>query len=188
MAKLVSKTYGEALFETAMEAKSADGGAKAWELMEEICQLQEILKQNPDFDKLMKHPGIPKQEKLVVLKKTLKGRVSDKLLGFLEVVITKERYGELPAIFQYFIDKMKEEQKIGVVYVTTAVELDDAQKARIQEKLLKTTSYLKVEMHYSVDAALIGGMVIRINDRVVDSSIRTKISDLTKQLLQIQLG
>ena len=45
-----------------------------------------------------------------------------------------------------------------------------------------------MEVCYSVDTALIGGMVIRINDRVVDSSIRTKINALTKQLLQIQLG
>lgn len=188
MAKLVSKTYGEALFEIAMEAKPAEGGSKARELMGEICQISEILKQNPDFDKLMKHPGIPKQEKLQVMEQTFKGRISEELLGFLEVVINKERYGSLPAIFQYFTDKVKEEQKIGVAYVTTAVELNEAQKAQIQAKLLQTTSYLKMEMHYSVDAALIGGMVIRINDRVVDSSIRTKISDLTKQLLQIQLG
>jgi F-type H+-transporting ATPase subunit delta len=45
-----------------------------------------------------------------------------------------------------------------------------------------------MEMHYDTDTALIGGMVIRIGDRVVDSSIRTKLNDLTRQLLQIQLG
>lgn len=188
MAKLVSKTYGEALFETAMEARSLEGTAKAQELMDEIRQFGEILKQNPDFDKLMKHPGIPKQEKLQVMEQTFKGRISEELLGFLEVVINKERYGELSSIFQYFIDKVKEEQKIGVAYVTTAVELTASQKEQVLARLLQTTSYLKIETYFSVDAALIGGMVIRINDRVVDSSIRTKISDLTKQLLQIQLG
>ncbi len=188
MAKLVSKTYGEALFEIAMEAKPVQDVSKAQELMDEIYQINEILKQNPDFDKLMKHPGIPKQEKLQVLEQTFKGRISEELLGFLEVVINKERYGELPAIFEYFIDKVKVEQKIGVAYITTAVELTAAQKEQVLVRLLQTTSYMKIETHFSVDAALIGGMVIRINDRVVDSSIRTKISDLTKQLLQIQLG
>ncbi len=43
-------------------------------------------------------------------------------------------------------------------------------------------------MHYETDPSLIGGMVVRIGDRVVDSSIRTKLNSLTKQLLQIQLG
>ena len=43
-------------------------------------------------------------------------------------------------------------------------------------------------MNYSVDESLIGGMVIRIKDRVVDSSVRTKLEEMKKQLLQIQLG
>ena len=177
MAKLVSKTYGEALFELAMEEN------KAQDLMEEIQAVQELLLENPDFDKLLKHPGIPKQEKLQVMTNVFKGRVSDELTGFLEIVINKERYGDLQAIFTYFTDKVKEEQKIGIAYETTAVALTEEQKKNVCARLLETSSYEKMEMHYSVDEALIGGMVIRVNDRVVDSSIRTKLSNLTKQLL-----
>ena len=184
MAKLVSKTYGEALYEVAMES----GEGKAVELMEEIRCINEILEQNPQFDELMKHPGIPKQEKLQVADNVFKGRVSDELTGLFEVVISKERYKDLQAIFAYFIDRVKEQQKIGVAYVTAAVELTPAQKAAVEAKLLGTSGYRKMEMHYDVDAAIIGGMVIRINDRVVDTSIRTKLNGLTKQLLQIQLG
>ena len=181
MAKLVSKTYGEALFELAMEENIAQ------DLLEEIKTLQEVLTENPDFDKFMKHPGIPKQEKVQVMENVFKGRVSDELTGFLGIVINKERYNELQAIFAYFIDKVKEVQKIGVAYVTTAVELTDSQKESVCSRLLETTVYETMEMHYSVDESLIGGMVIRVNDRVVDSSIRTKLNDMTKRLLNIQL-
>lgn len=182
MAKLVSKTYGEALFELATEEN------RTTEFKEEIQQIQAILKENPEFDKLMAHPGIPKQDKIEVMENVFKGRISDELTGFLQIVIAKERYGELQAIFTYFIDKVKELQKIGVAYVTTAVELSVAQKENVKNRLLQTTSYLSMEMHYDVDTSLIAGMVIRIGDRVVDSSIRSKINELTKQLLQIQLG
>ncbi len=157
-------------------------------LVEEIRQIQTVLAQNPEFDKFMKHPGIPKQEKIKVMEHVFKGRVCDELTGFLEIIIAKERYGELQAIFGYFIDKVKEIQKIGVAYVTTAVELSGAQKESVKNKLLETTEYLSMEMNFNVDSSLIAGMVIRIGDRVVDSSIRTKINELTKQLLQIQLG
>ncbi len=177
MAKLVSKTYGEALFELAMEEN------KAQDWLEEIKTLQAVLAENPDFDKFMKHPGIPKQEKVQVMENIFKSRISDELIGFLEIVITKERYNELQAIFTYFIDKVKEVQKIGVAYVTTAVELTDAQKDSVCAKLLATTVYETMEMHYAVEPSLIGGMVIRINDRVVDSSIRTKLSNLVKHLI-----
>jgi F-type H+-transporting ATPase subunit delta len=184
MAKLVSKTYGEALFETCME-KGAD---KAVELMEEIEVVRNVLAENPQFDELMKHPGIPKQEKLETVKEVFKGRVSDELEGLLEVVISKERYKDLPAIFSYFTDRVKEQQKIGIAYVTTAVELTKDQEAAVERRLLETSGYNKMEMHFDRDGSLIGGMVIRIGDRVVDSSIRTKLDGLTKQLLQIQLG
>lgn len=177
MAKLVSKTYGEALFELAMEEN------RIGEMMEEIADLQTALSENPDFDKLMKHPGVPKQEKLQVVREIFKGKVSDELAGFLEIVVTKERYNDLSSIFAYFTAKVKEVQKIGIAFVTSAVELTIEQKEKVCTRLLETTSYETMEMHYSVDPSLIGGMVIRVNDRVVDSSIRTKLNNMTKQLL-----
>lgn len=182
MAKLVSKTYGEALFQTAVET------GKTQQLMEEIAGVRTVLEQNPDFDSLMKHPGIPKQEKIKVIDNVFKDRVCDELTGFLEIVLEKERYRDLPAIFRYFTDRVKEEHRIGVAFVTTAMELTEAQKKSVEKKLLETTCYLTMEMHFLTDASIIGGMIIRINDRVVDSSIRTKLNDLTKQLLKVQLG
>ena len=67
MAKLVSKVYGEALFEVAVDH------GNAIRLMNETAELQKILEDNPDFDKLMKHPGIPKQEKLSMVEKVFPG-------------------------------------------------------------------------------------------------------------------
>ena len=177
MAKLVSKTYGEALFELAMEEN------RAQEMLEEIIDLQTALSENPDFDKLMKHPGVPKQEKLQMIREVFKDRVSNELAGFLEIVVSKERYNDLPGIFGYFTDKVKESQKIGVAFVASAVELTKEQKEKVCTRLLETTSYETMEMHYIVDPSLIGGIVIRVNGRVVDSSIRTKLNTMTKQLL-----
>ncbi len=184
MAKLVSKTYGEALFEVAMES----GADRAGELLEEIRGIREILAGNPKFDELMEHPGIPKQEKLQVVEDVFRGRASEELVNFLKIVVAKERYRELPAIFDYFTEKVKELKKIGVAYVTTAVPLSEVQTYAVRTRLLETGGYREMEMHYSTDPSLIGGMVIRIGDRVVDSSIRTKLDKLTKNLLQIQLG
>ncbi len=192
MAKLVSKTYGEALFEIAMDAQpgapAGEENRRADELLEEVRQVSEVLRQNPDFDKLMLHPGISKQEKLSAMKAVFKGRVSDELTGLMEIVIQKERYGDLQDIFGYFIDKVKELKGIGVAHITSAAQLSEGQKAATVARLLETTSYRSIESEFEVDESLIGGMVIRINDRVVDSSVRTKLYDLKRQLLQIQLG
>lgn len=182
MAKLVSKTYGEALFETAEEA------GRTGQMLEELTEIQKLFSENPEFDRLLKHPGIPKHEKLKVIENVFEGRVCQELAGFLKIVIEKERYRDFPAICSYFTDKVKQAEKIGVAYVTAAAELTPGQKDSIKAKLLETTDYETMEIHYKTDASLIGGMVIRINDRVVDSSVKSKLENLTRQLLKIQLG
>lgn len=196
MAKLVSKTYGEALYEIAMTTRQRTGqqllaGARddrADEFLEEIEMVREVLKANPDFERLMLHPGIPKPEKIEVMEAVFKGRVSDELTGLMKIVLQKERYGDLQEIFDYFTDKVKAAEGIGVAYITSATELTQEQRSATLAKLLETTSYRQIESHFDVDETLIGGMVIRINDRVVDSSVRSKLEDLTRQLLKIQLG
>ena len=65
--------------------------------------------------------------------------------------------------------------------------LGEIQKSNLVEKLLETTDYVEFEMHYEVDPSIIGGMVIRIKDRVVDSSIKSKLALLGSELSKIQL-
>lgn len=181
MAKLVSKTYGEALFELAVEEGKED------EFLAEIVALREILNANPDFGKLMNHPKILKEEKLEVLSQVFKGRISDELRGFLHLIVSKDRYGEIEDILDYFVDEVKRLKGIGIAYVTTAIQLTEAKKKEIESKLLSTTSFQKMEMHFSVDESLIGGMVIRIGDRVVDSSIQTSLLEMRRQLLKVNV-
>ena len=95
---------------------------------------------------------------------------------------------EIDEILQYFLDRIKEFKGIGVAYVKTPIPLDFNQQKAVEDRLLATTGYRKMEMHYDVEPALIGGMVIRIGDRVVDSSVQSKLNELEKQLMKIQLS
>ena len=182
MAKLISKTYGEALFELAAEEQKLD------ELFEEAKAVREILKEHTDFGKLMTHPRISKEEKALVAEEVFKGRISSEMVGFLRIIIEKGRFAELDETLTYFIDRVKEEKRIGVAFVTTAEELDENTCAKVEKRLLDTTKYETMEMYYIVDPSIIGGMVIRIGDRVIDSSITTKLNELKKQLMKIQLS
>ena len=182
MAKVVSKVYGEALFELALEKQSVDS------LFDEVIAVRAAVSENKELIQMLTHPQITKEEKLEVVEKIFGGRVSADLCGFLRLLVEKGRAGELDAVLGYFLAKVKEYKKIGVVAVTSAVELSDTQKKKVEEKLLGTTDYQSLEMQYQVDAGLIGGLIIRIGDRVVDSSIRTKLSELERQLQKIQIS
>ena len=181
MAKLVAGTYGDALFDFAMEENQIDS------LMDEILTVQAVLEENKGLEKILVHPDIPKQKKLQVIEDVFKGRISDALTGFLRIVVTKGRYKNLPDIFAYFIARVKEYKKIGVAEVISAIPLSGEQKEKIEKKLLDTTHYETMEIEYKVDEKKIGGLMIRIGDRVVDSTIQSKLNLLTGSLLKISL-
>ena len=181
MAKLVSKTYGDALFELAVESGHVDG------MLEEARGIQQILQTGDELSKLMNHPKIVKEEKIEILEQIFKSRVRDEITGIMRMLVSKGHYGEMESVFTYFIDQVKEYKNIGTAYVTAPMPLTDSQKEQIRNKLQETTRYVEFEMHYDVDESLIGGVVIRIGDRVVDSSVKNKLQSLTRELSKIQL-
>ncbi len=182
MAKLVSKVYGDALFSLAVEEAKADT------LLPEVRALSEALNEDDDLLSLMNHPKIVKEEKVKVIEDTFRGRVSDELTGLLRILVEKDHSSEIPAVLSYFIDQVKEYKNIGTAFVCSAAELSEAQKDAVKQKLLDTTKYVEFEMNYQVDPSLIGGMTIRIGDRVVDSSVKSKINKLRRELSAIQVS
>lgn len=181
MAKLVSKTYGEALFQLALEEGTLTT------IIEEVNVVKEALVKNPDLLKLLNHPKIDKEEKLSVIENIFKGRVSDTLVGFLILIVQKDRYNDLDGIFEYFQASVREYKNIGVASITSAVTLTEEEKKQIESKLLQTTKYSQFELTFTVDKSIIGGLIIRIGDRVVDSSIKTKLQMLEKDLRNIAI-
>ncbi|MGN0266458.1 MAG: ATP synthase F1 subunit delta [Lachnospiraceae bacterium] len=182
MAKLISKTYGDALFDIAVENNKTDV------FFEEVKGLKKVFTENPELLKFLGHPDIELSEKVTTAEKIFEGRISSEIVGLLRIVVMKGRSSELINILDYFIAKTKEFKKIGVASVTSAAELSDAQKKKIVEKLLSSTAYKEFEMIYKVDPELIGGIVIRIGDRVVDGSVRSKLLNLKRELGDIRLA
>ncbi len=182
MAKLVSNTYGEALFELVSEKNTVSS------MLEEVSGLQMVLKENKELSVLMNNPKVSRDEREEIVRNVFEGRISEDLLNFLVLLVQKGRYAYVEEILAYFTDRVKEAEGIGTAYVTTAMELTPAKKDEIHKKLLATTSYREIEVIYQVDPAIIGGMTVRINDRVVDSSIKTKLDSMERTLHAIQLA
>lgn len=182
MAKLIESTYGDALFELAVQESKVDA------LYEEADACIEAFINNAELGKLLNHPKVEKEEKIKVVKDIFSKFVSDDMTGLLVIMVTKDRQNNIVDTLEYFKSKVLEYKKIGIAYVTTAKELTEVQKKSVVSKLLETTKYKDFQMNYIVDESLIGGMVIRIGDRVVDSSIKHKIEELAKDLKKIQLA
>ena len=155
---------------------------------EEICALRTIFLENPDLAQFLNHPQIVKEEKKKVVEAIFSGKLSEGLLWLLVTVIEKGRQNDMIPICDHFTDRVKAYKKIGVVNVTSALPLSEDQKKRVEERLLETTGFVSLEMEYAVDESLLGGLVIRIGDRVVDSSIKTRLEEIRRDLMKLQLA
>ena len=90
MAKLIAKTYGDALYETAMEKQTLD------QLADETAFARDSFAQNPDFMRLLTHPQIDKDQKIACVKEVFGGRVSDDLVGLICVAVERDVPLSLP--------------------------------------------------------------------------------------------
>ena len=181
MAKLVSKVYGDALFSLALEENKLD------EVWEEVKLLSSALQENKEFTNMMTHPDMMQEKGLALLEEAFGGKLSDVMMGFFQVLVKKGRFSEILSVLDYFQKEAKEYKKIGVVYVTTPTGLTEEQKSSIVERLTQISGYQSLEMNYVVDPGLLGGIRIRIGDRVVDNSIQTKLEEMTRSLSKVRV-
>ena len=176
MAKLVSKVYGDAYVSVVSEKNNLI------DALEEIKSVKNILLENVEITELLDSPKMDDEEKIDFIKGIFEKHISVDSMGFLLTVIEKKRQAELISILDYVIDCIKELLLIGKATVTTALPLDDSKKDKIVDELLKSSHYKSLEAEYVVDESIIGGIVIRIGDRVVDSSVKTRIDKMRKML------
>lgn len=136
---------------------------------------------------MMTHPDMTQEKGLALLEEAFGGKLSDVMMGFFQVLVKKGRFSEILSVLDYFQKEAKEYKKIGVVYVTTPTGLTEEQKSSIVERLTQISGYQSLEMNYVVDPGLLGGIRIRIGDRVVDNSIQTKLEEMTRSLSKVRV-
>lgn len=176
----VAKRYARALFEVASENQTIDTTEN------ELNQITELIAQDADFKAILTHPKITAAEKNQMLKTLFEGKVADTTLNFLTLVIERGREESFSAIAQNFTDLANEARGYADAIVTTAKPLTDeeAQKVAAQfgDQLNK-----KLRVTTKVDPTIIGGMIVRIGDRMYDGSIKGKLARFTQQIKQAQV-
>ena len=181
MAKSVEKVYGQALYEVAKESNDYD------EIFADAKDVLTLCADEANLMVLLNNPRISPEEKDDILDKLFKESISEVLLDTIKLLVKNGRQKQIVSTLKYFIGKVKEDKKIGVVFVTSDEKLTKKDMKKIEDKLYETTGYEELEMNYKVDESLLGGLVIRINDRVVDSSLKTKLMQISRELTKVSL-
>lgn len=176
----VAKRYARALFEVASEKNLIDATEK------ELVGVVNVISENEGLRKLLSHPKISAQEKKQMLETLFAREISASTGNFLNIVIERGREGQLNEILDNFVEMANEVRGIADATVITAKKLSDAEANKLADafgRQLNKTLRVKTE----VDPALIGGLVVRIGDRLYDGSIRGKLSRFSQQIKQAQV-
>ncbi|KJS68508.1 MAG: ATP synthase F0F1 subunit delta [Peptococcaceae bacterium BICA1-7] len=174
----VGSRYAEALYTIAEREKSVEV------IEQELIAVDAVVRDNRDLQKVLYHPRITSEDKKSLLSELLSGKVSQVTLEFLNLLVDRQREQFLSVIVEYYINLANKARNITEAKVTSAVELTAKEQKEMAALLDKITGK-KVETSFSVDPSLIGGVVVRIGDRVIDGSIRTRLATLREHLRQI---
>ena len=170
----IAEVYSRALFDVAMEHDILD------DVHDQLGQFAEELDENRDLQVFFFSPYFSSQEKKDGISKMIEG-ADENFVRFLELLAERHR---MPAVFRIrrvFDGLYAEERKLLPVTVTSAVELDKDTVKEIGRKIEEQTGR-KVELSAKVDPEVLGGLVMRVGNVVMDATIRARLEKLRKQV------
>lgn len=174
-ARSVAKVYSQAF----LDAAGSDGGAAALEELGSF--VNDVLKSNPEFDRMLRTQELSVDAKLQLLEKVVVPRSTPLFANFLRVVANHDRLDLLPLI--YDTAAREAEQRLGQrrVQVTSAAELSPQALDSIRNSLASALSIQPI-LETRVDPSLLGGMKIRVGDTVYDGSLKSQVKQLRVRL------
>jgi F-type H+-transporting ATPase subunit delta len=181
MAKLVAKRYAEALFEVAVENGNLE------QTREEIQFVAEVFESNPELKTIFVHPRLSKKEKKGMLEELFKGKISESVLNLGYITVDKGREGYLSEISREFNVLSNAEQGIVEAKAITAVPMTEDELNALEERLSKRFNK-RIQLSNLIDESVIGGVLLKIGDKVMDGSIKGKMEDIEKELKNIKVS
>ena len=174
-----ARRYAQAVFQIALEHDSLD----VW--VEDLQTLADLLEDN-EVAAFLDAPQVPEAKKLETIQQLLGDSVSTLAANLLALLATKNMTLLMPGILEQFSVMVDSHRGIEWADVTTAVPLDDAQQKEVS-RLLSGIVGSEVSLRTYVEPELIGGIVARLNDRVIDGSVRSKLRNMHRQVVE-QIG
>ena len=170
----IAAVYGRSLFEVAHEHDRLDL------IREQLGQIADALHGDRDLAIFFFSPYFSTQEKIEGLERAVTG-ADETLTNFLELLIEKHR---MPAIFRIrrvYDELWERENKVLPVQIKTATSLDEKVVREIGDRISESTGQ-KIELTASVDADILGGIVLRVGNSILDASIRNRLENLRKRV------
>lgn len=175
MSEIVANRYARALFEVAEERDAIDT------IESQLHIVAESLYEHEDLRRVLMHPQISGENKKELVNKLFEHQAGVEVLNLLRLLIDRKREAILDEVLVAFTHMANEKRGILDVIVTTAVALEEQEEQELAQRLGKALGK-KLSIHVKVDKAIIGGILLRIGDRLFDGSIAGKLAGFKQEI------
>lgn len=172
----ISVRYAKAFFALAKEKNLLTEFKHDIELVLEVC------KNSADFVLLLEIPTVKTSQKEKLITSVFKGKVNEYTLKFLRLITQNNREIYIPGICRNFLNLTKKDQNIKSAELTTATEVSAENTKRIKS-LLENELNARVEISGKVNPEIIGGLILRLDDKQYDASVATQLKNIKQKLL-----
>ena len=175
-----AKMYGGSLYDLA-----AEEGLET-RILGELDEVQQLLKQNPDYLRLLSTPSIPKKERCGLLDEALRDRVHLYVLNFLKILCEKGTLRELSGCARAY--RIRYNQAHGILEATaiSAVPLTEQQRTALHTKLESLTGKT-IDLKTKVDAKVLGGIRLDIEGTELDGTVQNRLASLRRDIAAVTL-
>ncbi|MEM6518672.1 MAG: ATP synthase F1 subunit delta [Cyanobacteria bacterium P01_D01_bin.71] len=171
----IADPYAQALMSLALEQQLED------RFGQDAQGVLELLKVSEELQRFLENPLMDEGAKKGVLQQIAED-LHPLFANFLKLLVDKGRIGFLSPILKRYQELLRQLRKTVLAEITAAVELSDAQKDQIRQKVTTMTGAEQVDLEVSFDSDLLGGVIIKVGSQVVDASLRGQLRRLSMQL------
>ena len=164
------------IYADALTKMSQDGSVTYDDILKDLETVSTILKSSADLKNVLITPAVPTEQKQEIITDVFTNQISPNMVNFLKILAEKKRFGEFEEITEAYKEELDEINGIKRIAVISAVDLTEKKKKKIINKSIYAT--------WQKDETVIGGLVIRIDDNVIDTSIKNKLENLSKNIIK----
>lgn len=178
MINIIASRYAEALFQVGEESNSTT------KLYEELNAVLDILKSDKNFYNVLKSPLISKSEKKEIIENVFNNRIENDLKNFFKILIDKERISYLELIQKSFKELLNEKNNIIEGKAITAIPMRKEEIKKLEENLSSKYN-ANIILENIVDKTILGGVLVRLGNKEIDGTIKTRLENLKQELSQV---
>ena len=175
-----ARVYGGSLYDLAAEEQLTEA------IKNDMQEIKQIFRDNPDYIRLLSEPSIKKDERTDLIEKAFGDGAQRYLVNFLKILCERGLLNEVEGCFNEFTRRYNADHNISEAIVTSAIELNDQQKAALKAKLEKTSGKT-IELVVKVDPSVVAGIKVELEGKQLDGTVTGRLSDISKKLSEIKL-